>query len=290
MDSPENNQTFLEHLEELRRLLFRIMTALAVLFLPAFFFTDDLIKFLVKYSCPPDFTLRYFSPMEPLFVKIKISLLAAFFLGLPYIAYAVWKFVVPGLYPREQLRVKQLALFSWLLFAAGALFCFSFIIPALMRFSLGMQSAALQPAIGLNNYIGLAGMLLLGFGIMFQLPIIVVFLVLSGMLRLETVKKLRGVILIVIFALAALLTPPDIFSQLMMAVPAYLLFELSLLISSLALRSRKTPEIEIVGDSPEPEHRESDFFPVAKPEDAEIYPEYYRRAAQKRKIRYIPRR
>ncbi|MDD5728696.1 MAG: twin-arginine translocase subunit TatC, partial [Victivallales bacterium] len=171
MDFPENNKNFLEHLEDLRRLVFRIIFAVVLLLPPAFLFTDELIRLLVNYSCPPGFTLKYFSPMEPLFVKIKIALLTAFLAALPYIAYECWKFTVPALYSHERIRIRRLAFLSWLLFIAGGVFCFSVIIPAMMRFSLSMETTELHAAIGLGNYISLSGLLLLGFGIMFQLPV-----------------------------------------------------------------------------------------------------------------------
>jgi sec-independent protein translocase protein TatC len=291
MNSPENHKTFLEHLEALRYLIFRIIIAI-VIFLPvAFYFADDCIRFLVNYSCPPDFTLRYFSPMEPLFVKIKISLLTALFIALPYIAYTVWKFVVPALYPEEKRTVKRFAFSTWLLFLSGVAFCFFFIIPAMMRFSLSMQNTEIQAAIGLSNYVVLVGMLMLGFGIMFQLPIVVFFLALSGMVKLETIKKLRAIVLIVILTLSALLTPPDIFSQLMMAIPTYLLFELSLLISSIAIRNRKPVEVEAEASEDIPdleEEEEEDFF---QPDtDSNDYSKHYHLPAKKRKLRYMSRK
>jgi len=298
----ENHKTFIEHLEELRKVIFRILLAITILLPALFFFADDAIGFLVNHSCPPDFTLRYFSPMEPLFVKIKISLLAAIFVGLPYIAYTLWQFIVPALYPKEQQRIKQLAVSSWILFIAGGGFCFLFIIPAMMRFSLSMQSTELEATIGLSNYIGLVGMLLLGFGIMFQLPIIIFFLVLSGMIKLSTLKKQRAIILIIILVLSALLTPPDIFSQIMMAVPTYLLFELSLIVSAIALRTRKEPPINTSKDTnidhdnnlpptPEPALNEEEFYPATKTNNAENYNKYYRPHIVKRKLRSrTPRR
>ena len=286
MNSPENHKTFFEHLEALRYLIFRIIIAIVILLPVSFYFADDCIRFLVNYSCPPDFTLRYFSPMEPLFVKIKISLLTALFIALPYIAYTVWKFVVPALYPKEKLIVKRLAFSTWLLFLCGVAFCFFFIIPAMMRFSLSMQNTEIQAAIGLSNYVVLVGMLMLGFGIMFQLPIIVFFLALSGMVKLETIKKLRPIVLIAILTLSALLTPPDIFSQIMMAIPTYLLFELSLLISSIAIRNRKPIKVEAPEDTPDLE--EEDFF---QPDtDSGDYSKHYHLPAKKRKLRYMSRK
>ena len=296
MDFPENNKNFLEHLEDLRLLIFRIIFVLA-LFLPVtFYFTNDLISFLVKYSCPPDFTLKYFSPMEPLFVQIKVSLLAAFAVALPYIAYKIWRFIVPALYPHERLRVKQLAFFSWLLFVAGILFCFTAIIPAMMRFSLSMQTSELTPAIGISNFTTLICMMMLGFGIMFQLPIIVLFLTLSGIIRLDTLKKLRPIVLVVILVLSALLTPPDILSQLMMGLPTYLLFELSLFISSVALRSKKNTDVKKPLETsavPKKVYAESeDFFSSVEESESEDegYSEDYKPRKTKRKMRYVSRR
>ena len=290
MNFSENHKTFIEHLEELRLLIFRIIFAI-IFFIPvSFYFADDFIRLLVEHSCPPDFTLRYFSPMEPLFVKIKISLLAAIVIALPYIAYIVWKFVVPALYPNEQRVVKRLAFSTWILFIAGVSFCFFFIIPAMMRFSLSMESSGLEAAIGLSNYVGLVGMLMLGFGIMFQLPIVVFFLALSGLVELDTIKKLRPLVLIVIFTLAALLTPPDIFSQLMMAIPTYLLFELSLLISSVAVRNKKTAVVEPVEDISYSDNDEDFFQPPEESSEIDNYDKAYSLPKQKRKLRYMSRR
>ena len=287
MNFPENHKTFLEHLEELRLLIFRIIFAI-IFFVPvSFYFADEFIRLLVAYSCPPDFTLRYFSPMEPLFVKIKISLLAAFVIALPYIAYVVWKFVVPALYPNERRVVKRLAFSTWILFLGGVAFCFFFIIPAMMRFSLSMENNGLEAAIGLSNYVVLVGMLMLGFGIMFQLPIVVFFLAMSGMVELDTIKKLRPLVLIVIFTLAALLTPPDIFSQLMMAIPTYLLFELSLLISSVAVRNKKPVDVEVVEDTAYNDDDEDFFQPSQKSVESDNYDKDYHLPKKKRKLRYI---
>jgi len=290
MNSPENQKTFLEHLEDLRGLIFRIIIAVIIIFPVSFYFSDDLIRLLVNHSCPPDFTLRYFSPMEPLFVRIKVALLASLVIALPYVAYIVWKFVVPALYPNERRVVKRLAFCTWLLFIGGAAFCFFFVIPAMMRFSLSMQNSELEAAIGLSNYVVLVGMLMLGFGIMFQLPIIVFFLALSGMVKLETIKKLRPIVIIAILTLSALLTPPDVFSQLMMAVPSYLLFELSLLFSSIAVRNRKESEAEKDEEVADIEEKEEDFFrPREEPEPGD-YDKPYHLPSKKRKLRYMSRR
>ncbi len=296
MSHSENHKTFIEHLEELRYVLLRIVVAVMILLPITFFFANDIRRLLVTHSCPPEFTLRFFTPMEPLFVQIKISLLVAFFIGLPYIAYTLWKFIVPALYPNERSRIKQLALASWMLFIAGGAFCFYFILPAMMRFSLSMQSQELEATIGLSNYISLVGMMLLGFGIMFQLPIVVFFLVLSGMISLETIKKQRAIVLIIILVLSALLTPPDIFSQIMMAIPTYLLFEFSLIFSAIALRNRQVAtvdesrEVDLNNDDtpppgPDQTSHQEEFNPETEKHNTANYRKYYRPHIVKRKLR-----
>lgn len=296
MTDSNSQKTFIDHLEELRKVIFRILFTVMLLMPAMFFFADDAIQFLVNHSCPNDFSLSYFSPMEPLFVKIKISLLAALFIGMPYIAYTIWKFIVPALYPNEKQSIKRLAFSSWFLFIAGILFCFYFIIPAMMRFSLGMQNSALKATIGLSNYIGLVGMLMLGFGVMFQLPIVIFFLVMSGIIKLSTLKKQRAIVLIIILTLAALLTPPDIFSQIMLALPTYMLFELSLICSAMALKARETSSDdhnntpnEIVHNSLplaiEPSQNDVSCQPSSADNHSADFHKYYRSHTVKRTLR-----
>ncbi|QSH41758.1 twin-arginine translocase subunit TatC [Lentisphaerota bacterium ZTH] len=227
-------KSFLAHLEELRWVLLRGLICIAILFPLTFWLAPYGLKLLVKHSCPAGFTLKYFTPLEPLFVRIKLGLLLAFFIGIPYIAVVLWGFIIPGLYCRERFWLGRLAVLSWLLFICGIVFSFLLILPAVMSFSLSMQTQALQPAIGINSFVSLTGFLLLGFGVMFQLPIAVFLLVKTGLVKLETFKRQRPLACIVILTLSAILTPPDVFSQVMMAVPSYLLFELSLLLGRFA--------------------------------------------------------
>ncbi len=148
-------------------------------------------------------------------------------------------------------------------------------------------AGASAPAIGLSNYVVLVGMMMLGFGIMFQLPIVVFFLALSGMVKAQTIKKLRPIILIAILTLSALLTPPDIFSQLMMAIPTYMLFEISLFIVSIATRNKKTEEQEITEEIPDSKEEFSDDEEKASPDYSNINSPY---PAKKRKLRYMGRK
>ncbi len=232
-------KSFFSHLEELRFLFIKIGVCLLCLLPLSFWLAEPLVRILIQ-SCTPDgFTLKYFSPMEPFIVRMKASLILALFFGMPYIAYQVWKFAAPGLYRHERFWLSRLALTSWSLFVAGVFFCYYVIIPSVMHFALKLQNDVLEPAIGIGNFVGLVGMLLVGFGIMFQFPIVVYVTARAGMVRLQTLKKQRPLVLIVILAMSALLTPPDIISQLLMSLPTYLLFECSLLFAALAVKEQQ---------------------------------------------------
>ena len=237
------DKTFLEHLEDLRKILFRIILCLAVLFPVSMYFASGLIKFLVLSSCPPGLVLNFFSPLEPVWVEIKTAMAVSVFIAFPYIAFEVWRFVAPGLYKHEKNFVLRLVFVSWMLFIVGVLFCFRFIVPLVMQFSMSMASEYLRPIIGLQSFISLLALLLLGFGLMFQFPIAIFLLVKTGLVRLETFKKQRFVMIIIILFLAAVITPtPDMLTQLIMAVPTYILFELSMLITGWTVKEPAVPD------------------------------------------------
>lgn len=276
---------FIDHLEALRRTLLKIFLCLVLLFPVGFYFAGQAVEWLIKYSCPPGFTLHYFSPLEPLVVQIKIGFFLALFAGVPYIAVTVWKFVSPGLYRRERRSVALLAVTSWLLFAAGTVFCLTLIIPLMIKFSLSLGSDYIRPAIGIGNFTSMATMLLAGFGLMFQFPIVVFMLVGSGLVSLQTFRKQRAIVLITILVLSAILTPPDIISQVLMATPTYLLFEISLLMGSIAIRKKDIqPEDQTEEEEPETVIVETSSPP---PEVDDGYEDIYASARKpaRRKIR-----
>lgn len=227
-------KTFLEHLEELRKILIRIFICLGVMFPFTVYFASGLIKFLVLVTCPPGLVLNYFSPLEPVWVEIKTAMAVSIFIAFPYIAFEIWRFIAPGLYRHEKKFALRLVLVSWMLFVAGVLFCLRFILPLVMQFSMSMECDYLRQVIGLQSFISLIALLLLGFGAMFQFPVAIFLLVKTGMVKLETFKQHRSVMIIIILLLAAVITPtPDLLTQLIMAVPTYILFELSLLVTGI---------------------------------------------------------
>jgi sec-independent protein translocase protein TatC len=218
-----------EQLEAFRQVLIKILLCAVVIFPVAFYFAPEVFELMVKYGCPPGFSLKYFSPFEPLIVRIKTAAVMTVFAGMPYMAWQLWGFVAPGLYRDEKTFLGALCLGSWAMFILGGALAFRFILPLMMDFSLSMSSDTLEPVIGFQAFAGLSGILIAGTGIMAQCPVVVLILIKSGVVGLDSLKRQRPVVVIVILILSALITPPDVISQLMLAVPAYILFELCLL-------------------------------------------------------------
>jgi len=243
------DKSFLEHLEDLRKVIYRIIFCLLLLLPLTTYFASYIIEFLVRYSCPVGLKLNYFSPLEPVWVEIKTALAASAFLGFPYIIYEIWKFVAPGLYKHEKNFAFRLVLSSWLLFIIGIAFAFYSVLPLVMKFAVSLQKDYLCPTIGLQNFIGMTAMMMLGFGVMFQFPVAIFLLVRTRLVRLETLRKQRALMVIIILVLSALLAPtPDVVTLLIMAVPTYLLFEISLLITGFVVKNVELAAMDFEDD------------------------------------------
>lgn len=227
--------TFVEHLDELRWVIIRMLVSICVVFPIIFYFSEDLLELTVKSFCPVGMTLKFFSPVEPLIVKLRLSFYASIFLAAPYLLRQIWSFVAPGLYTRERSVTGWLLFVSWLLLLLGGAFALFVILPLVMSYSVGFESTYLQAAIGIGQFVGLVTMLMLGFGVMFQFPAAVFVVVSTGLVSVEGLKSYRAIVFIAILVISAFLTPPDVFSQLLMGVPTYLLFELGLLAASIAV-------------------------------------------------------
>lgn len=231
---------FLTHLEALRQALWRGVAAVAVLLVPGFFAADPVLRWLVRLTCPPGFKLNYFSPMEPLMVQLKLGLILAVAAAMPVILYQSARFIAPALYAHERRIALKAVSAATLLFLAGGAIGLFLVAPLMMHFSASYASEELAPVIGISGFVNLVGLLALSFGIMFQLPIAMVLLVRCGIVEPETLRRSRPLAVTGIFILAAILTPPDVVSQLLLGVPTWLLFEAALLVAGKG--PRKKPE------------------------------------------------
>lgn len=231
-DSNTEDQSLITHLEELRSTLIRCFIAIGII-LPITLFIaphamDALIDILLKDA---PITLNFFSPVEVFILQIKIAVLLDILICFPYIAKQLWNFILPGLYENERIFIKSIVLTSSSLFIAGVVFCIALILPLIIRFGAGFVTTDIKAVLGISNVIGLSLRLSLIFGIMFQFPLITYSLIRSGIISYETVKNKRPYVFTLILIISALLTPPDIVSQIMLTSPTYLLFELGLYFS-----------------------------------------------------------
>jgi len=228
----DGEESLVSHLEALRRTILRIIVATALVYPLGYIACPLVISFLVKWCCPPEVgALHYFAPMEVFFVKLKLALVLALVIAYPWNIFQVWKFLLPALYKDERRALGAWLLFSSCLFALGVAFCIGFILPLLMGFSGGFASVELRPVLGLAGFLSLSGWLMLAFGLMFQVPVLVLLAVRFGVISYESLRKKRPYVMVLILIAAAVLTPPDVVSQVMLAVPTWLLFELGLVIS-----------------------------------------------------------
>ena len=222
----DKDENLVAHLEALRSMLIRCLTAIAVGLVPmiliAPYFLDWLIKTIIADS---PVTLNFFSPAEVFILQIKLAVVLDLAVCFPYIAKQVWNFVLPALYDNERRFIRSIVLVSSLLFCTGVVFCIFLILPLIIKFGVSFSSEDLKAVFGISNVIGLSLWLAIAFGIMFQFPLVTYSLIRSGIASYEAVKSKRRYIFIAILVVAAFLTPPDIVSQLLLALPTYGLFE-----------------------------------------------------------------
>ncbi|MBO7332771.1 MAG: twin-arginine translocase subunit TatC [Alphaproteobacteria bacterium] len=228
----DKEESLVAHLEALRSVLIKCFLALGIGFLPCFFLAPSFLNALMKVMAgKTDISFNYFSPMEVFILQIKIAVFLDIIICFPYMARKVWAFVLPALYENERKFIRSVILSSVSLFCIGVLFCVFLILPLIIRFGLSFSSAEIKPVFGLGNVISLSLWLSVVFGVMFQFPLITQGLIKSGLVSYETVKNKRPYIFTGILILSAILTPPDIVSQLMLTIPTYGLFELGLFLS-----------------------------------------------------------
>lgn len=235
----EDKRPFLEHLEELRQRLIRCMIVVGVAFGVCYFFSKDIFAFLaepLRKSLPPGSSMIFINPAEAFLTYIKLSFYAALFFSSPYILYQAWMFVAPGLYAHERRYLLPFMVVSVLLFVTGVAFAYFVVSPFAFRFLMGFATDLIRPAPSLREFLGFVSMLLLAFGVVFELPVFVFFLTKMGIIDHTTLARNRRYAVLIIFIVAAILTPPDVFTQLLMAGPLLVLYEASIFVAKIAER------------------------------------------------------
>jgi sec-independent protein translocase protein TatC len=246
---------FVSHLIELRDRLIRIAIAVGVAFgalalWPGMGALYDLLAQPMVAHLPEGTKLIATNVISPILVPLKITLLAAFLVVLPYVLYQVWAFVAPGLYSHEKKFVVPLVVSSTLLFFVGVAFCYFIVIPAMSKFIQSFAPTAITAAPDIEQYFGFVLTLFMVFGIAFEVPVAVVVLVMVGLVTIAQLKQARGYFIVGAFIVAAVVTPPDVISQLALAIPMCILYELGILAAQTFVKKTKSADPDVESEKP----------------------------------------
>ena len=243
MENPTDEKLPLTaHLEELRKRLVRVLVVLGVGFGVCYTFKDWSFQVITRpliEVLPKNSSLVYTGLPEAFFIHMKIAFFASLFLTSPYTLYQIWKFISPGLYAKEKKYVIPFVISSTLLFVGGVLFGYFIALPPAFKFFVSFSTDALKPMVSFREYLGLTLKFLLAFGLSFEMPVFMFFLTKLGIVNAAMLSRQRRYAILVIFIAAAVLTPsPDVLSQILMAIPLMLLYEVSIVVSKFAGRKK----------------------------------------------------
>ena len=237
----ETQETFLSHLIELRQRLVRSLLAVGLLFIPAFLFSAELYDLLAAPlvgALPEGSKMIATGVITPFLIPMKIAAMAAFVVALPYLLYEVWAFVAPGLYAHEKRLVLPLVVSSTLLFFAGMAFCYFIVFGKVFEFISGFAPKSVSVAPDIEAYFNFVLGMFMAFGLAFEVPVVVVVLVLSRILTIEQLREFRGYVIVGIFVIAAIVTPPDVVSQISLALPMCLLYEVGIFVAQFVAKPK----------------------------------------------------
>lgn len=245
----ENNtqSDFFSHLVALRSCLLKAIAAILVVFIILLFFANDIYHIVAKpliEHLPTGTSLQAISIASPWLAPIKLTFMVSLFIAMPYILYQIWSFVAPALYKHEQKRILPLLFSSVALFYLGVLFAYFVLFPMIFAFFTQTAPEDVQVAPDINQYLSFVLTLFLSFGVAFQIPVATILLCMSGVVSIESLKAKRAYIFVGSFVIGMFLTPPDIFSQTLLAIPMYLLFEASLLFARFYIKPSKDDNSE----------------------------------------------
>jgi sec-independent protein translocase protein TatC len=244
-----SEQPFVSHLIELRDRLIRASIAVGVCFALLSFWPGpgslyDLLAAPLIAHLPKGSTMIATSVISPFLVPLKITLMAAFLMALPVVLYQLWAFVAPGLYTHEKRLVLPLVISSTLLFFVGVAFCYFFVFGQVFKFIQSFAPKSITAAPDIEAYLGFVLTMFIAFGAAFEVPVIVVVLARLGVVSIEKLKSFRSYFIVLAFIVAAIITPPDIVSQLALAIPMVLLYEIGIWAAQIFIKHTQAPAEE----------------------------------------------
>lgn len=256
----ESEQSFISHLIELRTRLLRAVIAVVVVFVAYFPFAKQLYAFLARpliRVLPHGAQMIATEVTTPFFVPLKVAMMSAFLTALPFVLYQIWAFIGPGLYTHERRMVVPLVVSSTLLFFCGMAFAYFLVFPVVFGFLATSAPAGVAVMTDISKYLDFVITLFIAFGVTFEVPIAVVMLVMFGAVSVQKLREIRPYIIVGAFVIGAIFTPPDVISQVMLAVPLWLLYELGIIVAAMMVKRR----------AQNAEAEESDYTPLS---DAEM--------------------
>ncbi|MGI6427029.1 MAG: twin-arginine translocase subunit TatC [Natronincolaceae bacterium] len=229
--------TLTEHLGELRKRLIISFMAIIICAFAAYRYMDKIIDIITRPAGELEFI--YLSPPELFMAYIKISLVLGLIISSPIVLLQIWGFVKPGLKKKEKKYVVFALSMGTIFLLMGVVFAYYIIVPMTIKFFIGVTVDRITPSFSFANYVGFVSSLLLSFGLVFELPLLIILLTQLGLVAPKTLRKYRKFIILLIFIVSAILTPPDVVSQIFMVIPMVLLYEFSIMVSSIIYRKKK---------------------------------------------------
>ncbi|QRX83794.1 twin-arginine translocase subunit TatC [Glaciimonas sp. PAMC28666] len=238
-------ETFISHLVELRNRIMKASIAIIVVFLclmPWAANIYDLLAAPMIAALPTGSKMIATGVITPFLIPVKVTLLVAFVIALPWVLYQLWAFIAPGLYTHEKKLIAPLVISSSALFITGVAFCYFLVFKVIFHFINNFAPKSISVAPDIDSYFDFVMTMFIAFGLTFEVPIIVIVLVRMGLVSLEKLKAIRPYVVVGAFVVAAVVTPPDIMSQLLLAVPLCLLYEVGLLVAPLFVKATQAPK------------------------------------------------
>lgn len=254
--------TIIEHLEELRKRLFIVAIFFILAVIAGFFVAEPIIHHIQYSDEAQTLTLNAFSPLDPLAIYFQVIFVVAMILSSPILLYQLWAFISPGLHERERKATLAYIPFIFLLFIAGVAFSYYVLFPFVMRFTFDLSNRlAIEQTIGINEYFTFLFKLTLPFGFLYQLPVVLLFLARLGILNPDTMTKVRKYAYFGLFVAAAIIAPPEIVSHLIVSVPLFILYEISIVISRVGYRKYLKAEAQRIRQQ---EERDAELQELAR--------------------------
>jgi sec-independent protein translocase protein TatC len=241
-------ETFISHLVELRERLVRCLYAFVAAFAALFYWADNLYEWLAAPligKLPAGGQMIATDVATPFFVPMKVAMMAAFLICLPYILWQFWGFVAPGLYKHEKKLAGPLVVVSTFLFICGMAFAYFLVFPMVFKFIVAAAPKGVAVMTDINKYLDFVLTMFVAFGVTFEVPVVVVILVKMGIVSVEKLREIRSYVVVGAFVIGAIFTPPDVVSQFMLAIPLWVLYEVGIVAASMITKPLKSDSLSV---------------------------------------------